>query len=455
MDFYKTILKHIIMPLWAKWERSPYLKHLKYLDESQYFPPERIKKIQWQKIKKLLDHAYNNSAYYQQKFEKNKIHPDNIYSFKDFQKIPLLTKDDVRKNMDSIIAPNYDKYIPFLTSGSTGIPIRGYRDKECSEFKRACGRRSELWSGYDLGERIYCLYGEPEKELTGFTKFKATFRRKYLYRMEILNLLKLSEKSMLEFAKKMKKYPPSLLWGHAHGLYQLAVFLEKKGIMDVQPKGMYSAGMVLHAWERKKIEEVFNCILQDRYGCEELGLIATECKKQEGLHINTDSHFVEFLDKNGNHVAPGERGIIVVTDLTNYVMPFIRYKLEDVGVYSTDLCSCGRTQPLIKKLEGRIADFLVTPERELVSGISLTDHFAGHIPGVAQIQIIQDEIDQLKLKIVKNDEYGEKTMQQISKLIKDFFGSRMQYSIELVNSISKEPSGKFRFTICNIENEIL
>jgi phenylacetate-CoA ligase len=441
MDFYKPILKHLIMPLWAKWEKSPYLKHLKYLNESQYFPLEKIKEIQWEKIKKLLIHANENSKYYKELFAQNNIQPEKINSYEDYLSIPILSKDDVRQ--------------PFLTSGSTGIPLKGYRDKACSEFKRACGRRSELWSGYDLGERIFCLYGEPEKELTGLTKLKATFRRKYLYRTEILNLLKLSTESMLDFAEKMKKNPPSLLWGHAHGLYQLALFLEKQNITDIQPKGMYSAGMVLHDWERKKIEEIFNCKLQDRYGGEELGLIATECKKQEGLHINTDSHFVEFLDKDGDHVAPGERGVIVVTDLTNYVMPFIRYRLEDVGVYSTDFCSCGRTQPLIKKLEGRVADFLMTPEKELVSGISLTDHFAGHIPGVAQMQIIQNELNKLELKIVKNDEYGEKTTEQISILIKDFFGDKMQYIIDLVDSISKESSGKYRFTICNLKNDML
>jgi phenylacetate-CoA ligase len=455
MDLYKPVLKHLIMPLWAKWERSPYLKHLKYLDKSQYFPPNKIKEIQWEKIKKLLVHAHENSKYYKELFAENNILPEKINSYEDYKNIPVLTKDDVRQNLDKILAPNYDKYIPFLTSGSTGIPLKGYRNKECSEYKRACGRRSELWSGYDLGERIYCLYGEPEKELTGLTKLKATFRRKYLYRTEILNLLKLSDKSMFKFAEKMRKKPPSLLWGHAHGLYQLALFLEKNKITDIQPKGMYSAGMVLHNWERKKIEEVFKCKIQDRYGGEELGLIATECKKQEGLHINTDSHFVEFLDKDGNHVAAGERGVIVVTDLTNYVMPFIRYRLEDVGTYSTDLCSCGCTQPLIKKLEGRVADFLITPEKELVSGISLTDHFAGHIPGVAQIQIIQNKIDKLELKIVKNNDYGEKTKEQVSKLIEDFFGKKMQFVIDLVDSISKESSGKYRFTICNINNDQL
>ena len=167
MDIYKPICKHVVIPLWAKWERSPYLQHLKYLEESQYFSEEEITEIQWEKIKHLLDHAYNNCQYYKRKFDRESFHPNDIKSFNDYLSIPILKKDDVHQFYKDLMAPNVDKYSKFLTSGSTGKPLKGYWNKDCSEFKRACGRRSELWSGYDLGERIYQLYGNPEKELKG------------------------------------------------------------------------------------------------------------------------------------------------------------------------------------------------------------------------------------------------------------------------------------------------
>ena len=455
MDPYKYVLKYVILPIWAMWERTPYRKHLKYMLKSQYFSRETIKEIQWQKLKKILHHAYQNSSFYRRKYDEAGINPENIKSFSDFLKIPILSKSEIIRNSEEIYVPFMDKYVPFLTSGSTGNPLRGYRDKACNEFMRAGGMRSNIWAGYDMGERIYCLYGNPEKELKGWKKLRSKIRRKFLYRTEVLNLLKLTEQSMLDFAKKMRKKPPSLLWGHAHALYQLALFYEKKQILDIRPKGMYSAGMVLHDWEKKKIEEIFQCKLQDRYGCEELGLIATECKAQQGLHINTDVHYVEFLDPDGNPVAPGERGSIVITDLTNYVMPFIRYKIEDIGIPSDEYCTCGITQPLIKKIEGRIADFIITPQHELVSGISLTDHFAGQIPGVAQMQIIQNKIDVLNLKVVKNEDFGNGSMEKISHMVEDFFGKEMKFEIDFVEEIPKEASGKFRFTICNLKHDLL
>lgn len=455
MDLYKPICKHIVLPLWAKWERSPYLEHLKYLERSQYFSIEQIRDIQWQKIKKLLDHAYKHCAHYRKSFEKAHILPDDIRSFEDYRSVPVLTKPEVSQYGEEMMAPGVDRYRPFLTSGSTGRPLKGYRDKNSSEILRAAGRRSELWAGYDLGERIYCLYGNPEKELKGLRKLKSKLRRKLLQRTEILDMLQLSEESMMKFAQLMRRKPPSLLWGHAHGLYLLARFLEKKGVDRIRPKGIYSAGMVLHDWERKKVEEVFHCKLQDRYGTEELGLIATECKEQQGLHINTDCHYVEFLENDSRPVAPGERGLIIITDLTNMAMPFIRYKLEDVGVPSAKECPCGRKQPLIERIEGRVADFLITPEGKLVSGISLTDHFAGHIPGVAQIQLVQEKPDLIVLNIVKSYDFGHESDSAIQRLVKDFFGDRMRFTYEFMEKIPQSPSGKYRFTICKVKHEFI
>lgn len=455
MDLYKPICKHIVIPLWAAWEGTPYLKHMKYLEKSQYFPPEEMRDIQWKKIRNLLDHAYNHSVYYRKRFDREGLHPREIRNFDDFRSVPILTKSDVHESVQDMIIPGVDKYIPFLTSGSTGKPLRGYWNKECAEFKRAAGRRSELWAGYDMGDRIYCLYGNTEKELRGLRKFRAIFRRKVLRRTEILDMLQLSEESMLQFAYKMRKRPPVLLWGHAHGLYMLARFFEKKGINDIRPKGVYSAGMVLHDWERKKVEDVFHCKLQDRYGCEELGLIATECKAQQGLHINTDCHYVEILRKNGTPSAPGEPGQIIVTDLLNTVMPFIRYRLEDICVPTDKQCSCGRTQPMISSIEGRVADFLVTPEGKLVSGISLTDHFAGHIPGVRQIQIVQEKTDLLTLRIVKDVTYGEESERSIAHLVEDFFGDKMRYEYEFLDNIPQSETGKYRFTICKVDHGLI
>src|SRR5262249_18305868 len=143
--------------------------------------------------------------------------------------------------------------------------------------------------------------------------------------------------------------------------------------------------MVLHDWQRKSIEQVFDCKVTNRYGCEEVSLIACECERHEGLHVNADGVYVEII-RNGRVARPGESGSVVVTDLTNRAMPILRYQVGDVAVVSDRRCDCGRGLPLLERLEGREADYVVTPAGELISGISLTENFAVQVPGIAQLQ---------------------------------------------------------------------
>ena len=123
--------------------------------------------------------------------------------------------------------------------------------------------------------------------------------------------------------------------------------------------------MVLHDWERRTIEEVFQCPVTNRYGCEEVSLIACECQRHDGLHVNADGIYLEVLRPDGTPCPPGEPGMIVVTDLVNRAMPIIRYQVGDMGVLSDRQCPCGRGLPLLEKIEGRMADYVVTPARRI------------------------------------------------------------------------------------------
>ncbi len=455
IDFYRPLCRHLVFPLWARWEGSTYLSQLEHLEKSQYLSLADQADMQWRRVREMLAHAYGQTRFYRQVLDGVGVRPEDIRNFDDYLRVPLLRKVDVQNRAAEMMAQNVRPHFSFMTSGSTGRPVRGYWSKESNDIKRACGMRSNFWAGYSLGGRIYCLYGDPERELSGLRRLKARLRRRMLMRTEILDMLTLSEGTMLAFARKMMRRPPVLLWGHAHGLYLLARFLDKNGIESIRPRGMYSAGMVLHDFERRAVERVFGCELQDRYGCEEFGLIAAECKAREGLHINTDDLYVELIGADGRHVAAGERGAIVVTDLSNKAMPFLRYRMEDVGIPSGRQCSCGRTQPLIGRIEGRVADFLLSPDGQIVSGISLTDHFAGHIPGVAQMQIVQEELDCLVLRVVRGEGYGADSVQQVEALVRDFFGDKMRCRFDYVQQIDKGPTGKFRFTICTVKHDLL
>ena len=136
-------------------------------------------------------------------------------------------------------------------------------------------------------------------------------------------------------------------------------------------------------------------------------------------------------------------------------MPLIRYKVGDVVVKSERRCACGRGLPLLERVEGREADYVLTPSGKLISGISLTENFALHIQGAAQVQIVQEEVRHLRLRMVAGGEFGPESRRQIEELVRNTFGSEMDYEVELVESIPQEPTGKYRFCISKVASEYL
>jgi phenylacetate-CoA ligase len=131
-------------------------------------------------------------------------------------------------------------------------------------------------------------------------------------------------------------------------------------------------------------------------------------------------------------------------------MPFIRYEVGDRAVASDRACSCGRTYPLLDAVAGRIADYLITPDGSLVSGISLTENFATLIPGVEQVQLVQEERDHLTVRIVPAPEFGDVSRAAIQSMVRERFGAAMRHTVEEVERIPQESSGKYRFSICRI-----
>jgi phenylacetate-CoA ligase len=256
------------------------------------------------------------------------------------------------------------------------------------------------------------------------------------------------------------------VFGHAHSLYMLACVLNKSGIADIRPNGIISTAMPLHDYQRKAIEQALGVPVTNRYGCEEVSLIACQCERHQGLHVAAESVYVETASggrqpavSDGEQRPHGRRspntGPLLVTDLVNFAMPLIRYQIGDVATLSDTPCSCGRGLPVMEKVEGRDADYVVTPAGSLISGISLTENFAVLIKGAAQVQIIQETLTHLRVRMVRDPIWDTESERQIRELVLKTFGPTMTYDLEFVDLIPQEPSGKYRFCVSKVSAEYL
>lgn len=449
MDWHAFLIRNAIGPLWARWERSPYLRHYRRLRRLQYDDPAAVRARQWAAVKSLLEHAHATVPFYRDRLDRAGLTPADVRGFDDYRRLPVLTKADLRAHGDRLLSDRFDRRRLGVkkTSGSTGVSVQVLVDEASLQWKRACTLLANEWSGWRFGEAMAMAWGNPEYLRQGW---RGRLRNVLLQRATHLDTLKMDEAALARFAAGLRRRQPPLIFGHAHSLHLLAEYVRRTG-GGVRPRAIISTAMVLHRWQRRAIEEVFGCRVTDRYGCEEVSLIACECERHEGLHVNADGVYVEVL-RDGRPAPPGEAGSLVVTDLTNRAMPMLRYQVGDVGVLADRRCPCGRGLPLLERLEGREADYVVTPAGELISGISLTENFALHVPGVAQLQIVQETVRRFRFRVVRGPDFGPASLRRLAGLVAERFGPGIEYECEYVSQIPRGPSGKYRFCVSLVAN---
>lgn len=455
MDIYAGIVRHAIHPLWVlkdgKWSLFRYLREF---EEFQYRDPQAIKESQWSKLGRLIGHAYENCPFYRSRFDAAGLKPSSIQDPSGFRKIPLLTKKDIQESLPALVATNYNlsDLVANKTGGSTGSPLRYYHDRERIISMEASAIRHDRWTGYKVGEKMAGIWGS-RTDLSGVRGWKGRIRNLLFRSGAVLDSSSITNESLAHFVEVLREFKPKSILAYANSVYVFAQYCREHGVTDIHPALIITSAEVLHDHERVLIEEVFGCKVFNRYGCREVSVIASECSAHTGLHINADTLYVEFVDDDGQAVSPGQQGNIIITDLLNFGMPFLRYKIEDVGSPSDTVCPCGRTLPLMQMVAGRTTDFIVTPDGRRVSGAALTIYLISNVSGIRQAQIIQDVLDHVTFKIVPGPEFKDSGLAALKQKVPDFFGKDMRFDITYVDSIPKEPSGKYRFTISKVGNQ--
>lgn len=440
--------KHLFYPLWDWKDKSERLNHWRELESQQWWSRGEIEKLQWKRLCALVAHAGVHSPYYRSLFQQHGFDSVNLDSTEAFQQLPVTTKADIRNQTGSFISDTHGKegLVTAKTGGSTGVSLNLYFDERCQERRNAAQLLADRWAGWDMGMKKAAVWGNPPVPVT----LKQKLRHHLLDRTIYLDTMDLNNESMGAFVHLWRKEQPGAVFGHAHSIYIFARFLLDEGIQDLRPEAIVATSMMLLDHERKAIEAAFNCTVTNRYGCEEVGLIACECEHHYGMHLNLPHVYVEFLDEHDQPVKPGEPGKIVVTDLNNFAMPLIRYRVEDVGVPSERECECGRGLPLMERLEGRVADFLVKPGGGRVAGISLVERTLTKVPGVEQMQLVQESLDRIEINRVKGQDYDHLTDESLIREFREVFDERVELVINDVDRIAQERSGKYRFSICKV-----
>jgi phenylacetate-CoA ligase len=438
---YKVGLRKLIMPVMDLQAHTTHLKSLQFLERSQWLRPTELRELQNKRLRALLKHSYETVPFYRRRFKDAGLRPDDIREVGQLAKLPVLTKAEIRRNIREIVSTQIPRsqLTPFATGGSTGTPLKFFKDKRTTSWAYAATSRAYEWAELDLGDKYIVLWGSPfdlsvSQELKGFLHQR-------LMRYQIVPSSQMSDQTMVKFVETIRRYKPKALKGYTSVLVIFARYLKQHGIRTLNLHSVISTAETLFPADRKLMEEQFGCQVYDTYGSREIALMAGECKEHQGLHVSAETVVLEFVKENEN-VAPGELGQILVTDLQNYGMPLIRYSIGDAGKPSDAVCMCGRGLPLIESIDGRVTDFIRSSDKRYIPGPMFIYMFSD-LP-VRKYQIIQTELNKLTVKIIKDTGYSNTDDQKIMARIKQIVGQEFTIDIDHVSSIPPSSrSGKF------------
>ncbi|HVP06633.1 MAG TPA: hypothetical protein VMS71_02235, partial [Candidatus Acidoferrum sp.] len=414
----------------------------------QWFTREQLKEYQDERQRMLVNHCYERVPYYRDLMTKNKLKPSDLRSVDDLAKLPPLTRDDIRTHLHEMVADNIDhsRLILGHTSGTTGSPLEFYYDAYTCLIKNVADWRQKRTAGINPGDRMAFFLG---RVVVPITQTKPPFWRKnWLLNHLFFSSFHMSPSNLAIYAQQLKSFRPAAVEGYPSTMFIIASYLLSTN-QTFPLKAAFTSSETLFPHQREAIEKAFECKLYDFYGMAERVVFATECEAHKGRHLNEDFGITEVMSADGSPAKPGEMGRICATGLHNFAMPLLRYVTSDITALKTSPCSCGRQFPLMEDITTKDEDIITTLDGRYISSSILTHPFKPmHM--IEESQIIQEDRDHIRIKIVRRPDYQDKDSEHLLSEFRKRVGEGMKVEIEFVNSIERTKTGKFRWVISKV-----
>jgi len=403
------------------------------LRQTERLPAEDLRALQLQKLRRLLQHAYVHVPYYRDAMRAAGVHPEEIDSLDDLRRLPLLSKDDLRAHVFfQLFADDHRKreMLRVSTSGSTGEPLVTYVDRYQLEMRRASALRSLEWTGWRFEDRVARLTEPCDEPAPDGLRGRIDA---LLMRRLPVQVRRVAPEGAGDLAGKLRR---SVVEGSAESLGILAASVREAGAPAPAPGSVVSTAQTLEPEDRALLEEALGARVFDRYGSREFSVIAAECEgSPPSLHVMDESYVVELL-LDGRPARPGEVGEVVVTDLNNFSVPLIRYRLGDLATAldPDEACSCGRSLSRIGAVQGRRRSVIECADGTRLPGAFFARFFADHGYAVRALQVAQDEPGTLTLRVVRGPQFTERAFEELLASLRDHVGGT-RIDVELVDEL--------------------
>lgn len=434
---------YLVIELWAALRR-------------RRWSASRLADYQNARLRQIVRHAYEAVPYYHELFDKVGVRPDDIRSPADLSHLPITTKATLQSlPTEAILARGLDPstFVKELTSGSTGRPFTIQHTQRDRIRKSAVYMRTYLQAGLRLTDQQVCVtedrgqhgYRRWLQALEALlTEERGQRRRRHWLRFPVGRRTYVpvfeSVDSQLD---QLRRLQPDFLLGYPSALRPIAEAVTAQGERRIRPRVVCTSAEILDPDSRQAIESAFGRPALDLYSSVEFGNIAWQCLHSGAMHINADSLVVEVVHQDGSKAAPGEIGTLVCTDFDSHAMPFIRYAVGDLGTLTGVSCECGSAFPTLGPVEGRLVDRIRRPDGGVISPYAFTCSLE-RVPGVAQYQVSQESLEQVTVRLVPGYGFGPAATDEVLARSRAILGEGIAVRLQVVESIPRDPSGKFR-----------
>lgn len=444
---YDKLYRHLLLPFFdgvVKGRQT--MGHWRNAEQSQWLSRGELEKRQLEALRQLLTHAESTCSYYHEDWKARGLTLSSIQTLEDFQRWPLITRETIRLNRLAMRTTAAVKRMTKATGGSSGEPLQFDLDTGSNDRRTAMMWRGYNWAGGAPGTRQLYVWGTPVGNMPIWKRIKTDLHHRF-DNHRIVSCFEFTPDKMRSHFDQMNRYRADVIVAYTNPLYEFARYLQRESLTPIAPKSIIVGAEKLHPFQRELIESTFRAPIFETYGSREFMLIGAECEKHCGLHLSMENLLVEVLNDDSTPTPAGAEGNVVITDLFNYGMPFIRYVNGDRAIAGFDLCSCGRGLPLLKQVVGRQLDTLDTPDGRKIPG-EFFPHLIKDYPSIRRFQVIQETVQEIKLKLVVDG--GNLTLSERERLLTDIrrcAGTVVDLQLQLVDEIPLTKAGKLKVVV--------
>lgn len=421
-------------------------KYLNWLEESQWWSLDEQLRYQLEQLRLVLAAAEKNVPYYRELFKSIGFCCQEINCIEDLKLLPILQKSDVQKYNESFVSeaiPRKD-LVKYSTSGTTGTPLTIMTTPSCIQKYFALPWRQKSWFNVNKNMSHASFNGRqiiPQKQ-----QHPPFWCQNWVGRQTFFSIYHMSPANLPAYAMELM-HRREYVVGYPSSLFMMSKYLLEENIrLPWRPIAIFTSSETLLDEQREAISQAFRAPVADYYGMGEMVGSACECAYGR-MHFDFEVGIMELVPVGDEPNV----GRMICTGLINDAMPFIRYDTQDIVHLSCGTCPCGRRGLTAEKIDGRIESFIRTPEGLLIKRIS---SIFRDLPGIREGQIIQTEIDRLKILIVKAPTFSKREEDELLSRVRSKIGLSMRVKVEYVEQIPRERNGKLRAVISKLNKDV-